>query len=69
MAETAAERAPGKHEEDAHEAKADPHSEPGPARREKFLPVTRSALGEPASILGAIIDCISTNLSSSKGDI
>jgi hypothetical protein len=32
-------------------------------------PVTRSALGEPASILGAIIDCISTNLSSSKGDI
>lgn len=43
MAETAAESAPRKEEEDAHAAKADPHAEP-PTRREKFLPVTRSAL-------------------------
>ena len=28
--------------------------------------VTRDASGEPASILGAIVDCISTNLSSQK---
>ena len=31
--------------------------------------VTRSASEEPASILGAVVDCISTNLSSPKGDI
>jgi hypothetical protein len=31
--------------------------------------VTRGASEEPASILGAIVDCISTNLSSPKGDI
>jgi hypothetical protein len=31
--------------------------------------VTRGASEEPASILGAVVDCISTNLSSPKGDI
>ena len=31
--------------------------------------VTRGVSEEPASILGAVVDCISTNLSSPKGDI
>jgi hypothetical protein len=31
--------------------------------------VTRGASEEPASILGAVVDCISTNLSSPKGDV
>ena len=31
--------------------------------------VTRGASGEPPSILGAVVDCISTNLSSPKGHI
>jgi len=31
--------------------------------------VTRGTSEEPASILGAVVDCISTNLSSLKGDI
>jgi hypothetical protein len=31
--------------------------------------VTRGASEEPASILGAVVDCISTNLYSPKGDI
>jgi ribonucleoside-diphosphate reductase alpha chain len=31
--------------------------------------VARGASEEPASILGAVVDCISTDLSSAKGDI